>query len=94
MFNFESSPQGAIYQQRNRRLLNRWPDQPGSTFCGTGALAITALFSGTSGAATRGDVLIFLPGAGHRRRSTGKTITVRVAADPGCGDTDLNLSSW
>ena len=59
------------------------------TYCGSGALAITAMFSGTSGATTKGEVLINLPGAPVDL--TGKTITVHVASDPGCS-TDLNLS--
>ena len=60
-----------------------------STYCGAGALAINALFSGTQGPTTKGEVLINLAGAPVDL--TGKTITVHVAADPGCS-ADLNLS--
>ena len=58
-------------------------------YCGSGSLAITALFSGSSGPTVKGEVLIPLPGAPVDL--TGKTITVHVAADPGCS-ADLNLS--
>jgi hypothetical protein len=59
------------------------------TYCGTGALAINALFSGTSGPSVKGEVLINLPGAPVDLG--GKTITLHVAADPGCAS-DLDLS--
>ena len=77
------------HQRRLHRLYEHHDGRGRSTFCGSGALAITALFSGTSGTTTKGEVLINLPGA--PLDLTGKTITVHVAADPGCS-TDLNLS--
>jgi hypothetical protein len=50
---------------------------------------ITARSAARSGATTKGEILINLPGRARRR--DGKTITVHVAADPGCSQ-DLNLS--
>ena len=88
MFNFETGVQGAVINAGSLAFTNL--ARSGTfTFCGSGALAITSLFSGTSGPTTRGEVLINLPGAPVDL--TGKTITVRVAADPGCSQ-DLNLS--
>ena len=88
MFNFETD----IRARRSTPVRPRSRASRKSsafTYCGSGALAITALFSGTSGATTKGEVLINLPGAPVDL--TGKTITVHVASDPGCS-TDLNLS--
>jgi hypothetical protein len=91
MFNFESGAQGAMINSGSLAFTNLAPSGT-FTFCGTGALAITSLFSGTSGPTTKGEVLINLPGAGTTGIDlTGKTITVRVAANPGCSS-DLNLS--
>jgi hypothetical protein len=59
------------------------------TFCGSGALAIAATFSGTSGPSIKGEVLLPLPGA--PLDLTNKTITVHVASDPGCSDLSLSL---
>lgn len=90
MFNFESGTHGAVINAGSTAFTAIAPaGTSASSFCGSGALAITALFSGTSGATTKGEVLINLPGAPVDL--TGKTITVHVAANPGCS-TDLNLS--
>jgi hypothetical protein len=88
MFNFESGVQGATINTGSS-AFETVAKSSAFTYCGSGALAITATFSGTSGATTKGDVLINLPGAPVDL--TGKTITMHVAADPGCS-TDLNLS--
>ena len=88
MFNFESGTHGAVINAGSTAFTSITKVGT-STYCGSGALAITGLFSGTSGTTTKGEVLINLPGA--PLDLTGKTITVHVAADPGCS-TDLNLS--
>jgi len=88
MFNFETDVQGATINTGSSAFQSV-AKSSAFTFCGSGALAITAMFSGTSGVTTKGEVLINLPGA--PLDLTGKTITVHVAADPGCS-TDLKLS--
>ncbi len=88
MFNFETDIQGATINTGSSAFQSV-AKSSAFTYCGSGALAITAMFSGTSGATTKGEVLINLPGAPVDL--TGKTITVHVASDPGCS-TDLNLS--
>jgi hypothetical protein len=88
MFNFESGIHGAIINSGSTAFTAIKRDGA-FTYCGAGALAITGLFSGSSGPTTKGEVLINLPGAPVDL--TGKTITVRVASDPGCSQ-DLNLS--
>jgi hypothetical protein len=61
------------------------------SYCGN-ALAITASFTGTSGANTRGEVTIDLTAAADMD-FTGKTITVQISASPvpGC-TTDLGFA--
>ncbi len=88
MFNFETDKEGATINAGSTAFTASM-QSTATSYCGSGALAITALFSGTSGTTTKGEVLIPLPGAPVDL--TGKTITVHVAADPGCS-TDLNLS--
>ena len=88
MFNFETDTEGATINAGSTAFTGVMKVGD-STYCGSGALAINALFSGTSGATTKGEVLINLPGAPVDL--TGKTITIHVAADPGCS-ADLNLS--
>jgi hypothetical protein len=88
MFNFETDAEGAAINAGSTAFITAMK-AGASTYCGTGALAINAFFSGTSGPSTKGEVLIALPGAPVDL--TGKTITVHVAADPGCS-ADLNLS--
>jgi hypothetical protein len=54
-----------------------------TTFCGSGALEITAAFSGTDGLGTKGEVLIPLGGdAGTTEDLTNKTITIHASALP------------
>jgi hypothetical protein len=88
MFSFESGIQGAIINSGSTAFTAVRPSGT-FTYCGSGALAINALFSGGSGPTTKGEVLLNLPGAPVDL--TNKTITVRVAADPGCSS-DLYLS--
>jgi len=88
MFNFETGVQGAMINAGSTAFTNL--TRSGTfTFCGSGALAATAIFSGTSGPTIKGEVLINLPGAPVDL--TNKTITVHVASDPGCSS-DLYLS--
>lgn len=87
MFNFESGVQGATI---GTGMAFTMVKQSGAfTFCGSGALAITSMFSGATGSTTKGEILLNLPAA--PLDLTGKTITVHVASDPGCSQ-NLNLS--
>jgi hypothetical protein len=88
MFNFESGIHGATINTGSQLAFQSIARSGTYTFCGNGALAITSMFSGTMGNSIKGEVLIPLPGAPVD--VTNKTITVRVAADPGCSS-DLNL---
>lgn len=87
-FNFESGTHDATINIGSSAFTNVSRSSAYS-YCGSGALAIAAQFSGTSGATTKGEVLINLPGA--PLDLTGKTVSVHVASDPGC-NADLNLS--
>ena len=65
---------------------------PPHTYCGTGALAIAATFTGTVGAFTKGEVDIPLGVDGGTADLSGKTLTVHASANPAsCGE-DLRLS--
>jgi hypothetical protein len=88
MFSFETDTQGAMINSGSTAFTGLMKSNS-STYCGAGALAINALFSGASGPSTKGEVLLNLPGAPVDL--TGKTITIRFAADPGCSS-DLDLS--
>jgi len=88
MFNFETGTQNAMITTASK-AFTAVMQSTGVAFCGAGALEITSAFTGTSGATTKGEILINLPGA--PLDVTGKTITVHVAANPGCSQ-DLNLS--
>jgi len=88
MFNFETGTQNAMITTASK-AFTAVMQSTGVAFCGSGALEITSAFSGSSGATTKGEILINLPGA--PLDVTGKTITVHVAANPGCSQ-DLNLS--
>jgi hypothetical protein len=89
MFNFESGLQGATLTGSTQLAFKSIAQSGAFTYCGAGALAITAMFTGNMGNSTKGEVLINLPGAPVDL--TGKTITVHVASDPGCSS-DLYLS--
>jgi hypothetical protein len=80
MFNFESGVQGATIGSGMAFTMVK---QSGAfTFCGSGALAVTAGFTGLTGQTTKGEIVLDLPGAPVDL--TGKTITIHVASDPGC----------
>ena len=89
MFNFESGIHGATINTGSQLAFQSIARSGVYTFCGNGALAITSMFTGTMGTSIKGEVLIPLPGSPVDL--TNKTITVRVAADPGCSS-DLNLT--
>jgi hypothetical protein len=89
MFNFETDLQGATINSGSTGFKPPLMKSGAFTFCGSGALAITSMFTGMSGSTTKGEVLLNLPGAPVDL--TGKTITVHVASDPGCSQ-DLSLS--
>jgi len=88
MFSFESGVQGATINSGST-AFTAVKQSSAFTYCGSGALAITALFSGSTGPTTKGEGVLNLPSA--PLDLTGKTITVHVAADPGCSQ-NLNLS--
>lgn len=90
MFDFETDVEGATINTGSSAFQSVAKSNA-FTFCGSGALAITAMFSGTSGPTTKGEVLINLNATATPVDLTGKTITVHVASDPGCS-ADLNLS--
>jgi hypothetical protein len=88
MFNFETGIQGATITAGSQAFKSV-AASGAFTYCGSGGLAITAMFTGTTGSGTRGELLINLPGAPVDL--TGKTITVHVASDPGCSDLYLSM---
>ena len=64
MFNFESGNARRDDRHGLPARVRRCIARSGTyTFCGNGALAITSMFSGTSGNSIKGEVLIPLPGA-------------------------------
>jgi hypothetical protein len=91
-FNFEN---GATYMARNNNTCASCPkgftavvNSGAKTFCGNGALEVTAAFVAPPTGPTMGEVIIPLNGAGEDL--TGKMLTVSVAAVPS-GGTDLVL---
>jgi hypothetical protein len=88
LFNFESGTQGAALAQ-NQQAFTAAAMSGADTFCGAGALAVTASFSGTSGPTTKGE--IDLPINATNMDFTGKTVTVHFTAVPGCSS-DLGIA--
>jgi hypothetical protein len=88
LFNFESGTQGAALAQ-NQSAFTGATMSAANTFCGAGALAIAASFSGTSGPTTKGEV--DLPIDPADMDFTGKTVTVHFTAVPGCSS-DLGIA--
>jgi len=88
VFNFETDTQNAMINTGSMAFMSL-SKSSAFTYCGSGALAIAAKFSGTQGATIKGEVLLPLPGAPVD--VTGKTITVHVASDPGCSDLNLSM---
>ena len=88
-FNFETGIQGATIPATGQAAFTSAVTSSIDTYCGAGALAIAASFSGTSGNTTKGEVDI--PIAAADMDFTGKTITVHFSAVPGCS-TDLGFA--
>jgi len=89
-FNFEN---GATYMASNNNACSSCPkgftavvNSGAKTFCGNGALEVTAAFVAAPTGPTIGEIVIPLNGAGEDL--TNKTLTVSVAAVPS-GGTDL-----
>ena len=89
-FNFESGAEGAMLGT-NQAAFTQLTVSSADTFCGNGALALTALFSGTSGPSTKGEVVLPLGADGGTVDLTGKTLTVNAAA-AGASGTLLRLT--
>jgi hypothetical protein len=88
-FNFETSVQGAVVAAAGQAAFSAVATSPAHTYCGAGALAIDATFSGTSGNTTKG--VVEIPIATADRDFTGKTVTLNFMAVPGCSP-DLGIA--
>jgi hypothetical protein len=87
MFSFEGSIQGATLLAGSQAFTGVSPGTTPHTYCGSGSLAISAAFSGTSGALEKGEVDIPLGADGGAVDLSGKTLTVHVVATPTtCGE--------
>jgi hypothetical protein len=91
MFNFESSIQGATLLAGSQAFTGVTKATTPHTYCGAGALAIAATFSGTTGATTKGEVDIPLGVDGGTANLSGKTLTVHVSASPAACGEDLRF---
>ena len=91
LFNFESGTQGAMLGT-NQQAFTQLAVSSTDTFCGNGALALSAAFSGTTGLTTKGEVVLPLGADGGTVDLTGKTLTVNAAASGSIGPTDLKLT--
>jgi hypothetical protein len=92
LFNFETGIQGATIASSATQLAFTGVSKVSSpTYCGTGALAIAASFSGTSGPSVKGEVDLPLATDGGTTDLDGKTITIHVSANPAC-DAMLKLT--
>jgi hypothetical protein len=83
-FNFEGAAGCALYgatlnDKMYQLAFQSISNSGAQTFCGQGALEITASFSGTGGTTTKGE--LFLPFTGSQDL-TGKTVTIHVLAVP------------
>ena len=88
-FGFDTGSQGATIPTTGQAAFTAVTTGSTQTFCGPGALAITASFSGMSGNTTKGVVEIPVPTADMD--FTGKTVTVHYMAVPGCSP-DLGVA--
>jgi hypothetical protein len=91
LFNFESGTQGAMLGT-NQQAFTQLAVSSADTFCGNGALALTAAFSGTIGPTTLGEVVLPLGADGGTVDLTGKTLTVNAAASGSVGPTALRMT--
>jgi hypothetical protein len=83
LYNFESGIEGATIIGTGSAFQSLAKTST-PTYCGTGALAITAHFSGTTGAATKGEVDLPIGTDGGAANLNGKTVSVHVSANPAC----------
>jgi hypothetical protein len=90
LFNFESGAQGAQLGT-DQQAFTHLAVSPANTFCGDGALAVTAAFSGTTGLTTKGDIELPLGVDGGAVPLAGRTLTIHAAATGTCG-TDLKMT--
>jgi hypothetical protein len=89
LFNFEGTGnlEGATLLAGSQAFTAVSQGTTPHAYCGAGALAIAATFSGTSGATTKGEVDIPLGVDGGSANLSGKTLTVHVSASPvTCGE--------
>ena len=84
LFNFETGTEGATIPGSTQAAFTGVMKSSAQTYCGTGALAIAASFSGTSGNTTKGEVDLPLAVDAGTANLLGKTITVHVSANPAC----------
>jgi hypothetical protein len=90
-FNFEGGNTEAATIAGSGSAFQSVSTSGAQTYCGGGALAITARFSGTSGPTTKGEVDLPLgTDGGATANLVGKTVTVHVSANPAC-DPDLKF---
>ena len=93
LFNFESGTEGATLGASTAQGAFTAIAQTGThVFCGDGALAITAAFSGSSGLTVLGEVDLPLTTDAGGMNLAGKTLTVHAMAVPGC-DSTVRLSA-
>jgi hypothetical protein len=92
-FNFEGSGniEGATLLAGSQAFTAVTQGTTPHTYCGTGSLAITAAFSGTSGALEKGEVDIPLGVDGGAADLSAKTLTVHVAASTAACGEDLRF---
>jgi hypothetical protein len=87
MFSFENGIEGATLLPGSQAFTSVTEGTTPHTYCGTGALAIAATFSGMTGPTTKGEVDIPLGVDGGTANLTAKTLTVHVSASPAnCGE--------
>jgi hypothetical protein len=93
MFNFEAGTEGATLLAGQQAFTSIAHATIPHTYCGTGALAIAATFTGSIGNLTKGEVDIPLGGVdgGGTADLSGKTLTVRVSASPAACGEDLRF---
>jgi hypothetical protein len=81
IFNFDNGAQGASIAA-DQAAFTAVTTSADNTYCGAGALAVSATFSGTSGPTTKG--IVELPIDAANMDFSGKTLTANVSALPGC----------
>lgn len=91
LFNFETGTEGATIPGSTQAAFTGVTKTTTPTYCGTGALAIAASFSGMSGLSVKGEVDLPLGTDGGARDLDGKAITVHVSANPAC-DPSLKMN--